>query len=32
VQIGVISDTRVVPDPLELVHAFEEELEALKAL
>jgi diacylglycerol O-acyltransferase / wax synthase len=32
VQIGVICDTRVVPDPVELVHAFEEELDALKAL
>jgi WS/DGAT/MGAT family acyltransferase len=32
VQIGVISDTRVVPDPVDLVHAFEEELDALKAL
>lgn len=32
VQIGVIADTQVVPDALELVRAFEEEIEALKAL
>lgn len=32
VQIGVICDTTLVPDPVELVHAFEEELAALQAL
>ncbi len=32
VQIGVICDTELVPDPIELVHAFEEELAALQAL
>jgi diacylglycerol O-acyltransferase / wax synthase len=32
VQIGVICDAEMVPDPMELVRAFEEEIEALKAL
>lgn len=32
VQIGVITDTVVVPDPANLVQCFEEEIEALKAL
>lgn len=32
VQIGVICDAEMVPDPVELVHAFEEELAALQAL
>jgi diacylglycerol O-acyltransferase / wax synthase len=32
VQIGVICDTELVPDPVELVQAFEEELTALQAL
>ncbi|HSB56155.1 MAG TPA: WS/DGAT domain-containing protein [Gemmatimonadales bacterium] len=32
VQIGVLCDTEVVPDPMELVRAFEEELAALRAL
>lgn len=32
VQIGVICDTVVVPDPANLVHCFEEEIEALKGL
>jgi len=32
VQIGVICDTELVPDPVELVHAFEEELTALRVL
>jgi hypothetical protein len=32
VQIGVICDTELVPDPMELVRAFEEELLALQAL
>jgi WS/DGAT/MGAT family acyltransferase len=32
VQIGVICDAEIVPDPVELVHAFDEEIESLKAL
>jgi hypothetical protein len=32
VQIGVICDTELVPDPMALVHAFEEELAALQEL
>jgi diacylglycerol O-acyltransferase / wax synthase len=32
VQIGVICDAEIVPDPVELVRAFEEELAALQAL
>jgi WS/DGAT/MGAT family acyltransferase len=32
VQIGVICDTELVPDPVELVHAFEAELAALQGL
>ncbi len=32
VQIGVISDTVMVPDPASLVRCFEEEIEGLKAL
>lgn len=32
VQIGVLCDAEMVPDPTELVHAFEEELAALQVL
>ncbi len=32
VQIGVICDTELVPDPTELVRSFEEEIDALKGL
>lgn len=32
VQIGVLADTALLPDPEDLVQAFEEEFEALKAL
>ncbi len=32
VQIGVLADTRLVPEPLELVRAFEEELAALQTV
>ena len=32
VQIGVIADAGLVPDPQDLVRAFEEEFEALRAL
>ena len=32
VQIGVLCDTSVVPDPLELIHAFEAEFESLRRL
>jgi hypothetical protein len=32
VQVGVLVDARLVPDPRDLVRAFEEEFEALKTL
>lgn len=32
VQVGVLADTVLVPDPLDLVHAFEQEFEALRAV
>jgi len=32
VQVGVLADTVLVPDPLDLVHAFEREFEALRSV
>ncbi len=32
VQVGILADTELVPDPSELIHAFEEEFEELRAL